>query len=95
MDTNKLTKLRTIGYTIPATCETCVYSDLSPDGWGYCGVHEYTHGKHNEDTSFLSVHRMGSCTEHQLDDAKVATLGLHAFHEFLPQPGDPNSETTG
>ncbi len=83
MDANKLKVLREIDYTIPKTCETCVHSDLAADGWGYCGEHTYEHEKHSEDSSFLSVHRTGSCNKHELDENKVAVLGLHAFKEFL------------
>jgi len=83
MDANKLKVLRGIGYKIPKTCETCVHSDLSADGWGYCGAHEYQHLKHSEDTSFLSIHRTGSCSQHELDENKLATLGLHTFKEFV------------
>jgi len=83
MDANKLKVLREINYTIPKTCETCVHSDLSDDGWGYCGAHEYKHLKHSELTSFLSIHRGGSCKQYAFSENKVAVLGLHAFKEFI------------
>ena len=83
MDANKLKILREINYSIPKTCETCAHSDLSADGWGYCGAHEYHHIKHSEEVSFLSIHRTGSCGQYELDENKVAILGLHAFKEFL------------
>jgi len=83
MDANKLKVLREIGYTIQPSCETCSNSDLSSDGWGYCGVHTYEHLKHNEDSSFASVHRLGTCSKWERDEKKIALLGLHAFHEFM------------
>jgi len=83
MDANKLKVLREIDYKIPTTCETCAASDIGADGWGVCGVHEYKHLKHSELTSFLSVHRSGCCNKHELDENKVAVLGLHAFKEFI------------
>lgn len=82
MDANKLKVLQNIGFRINPNCETCAHSDLSDDGWGYCGAHEYEHEKHSEEKSFLSVHRMGWCSQWELDQAKLATLGLHAFKEF-------------
>jgi len=82
MDANKLKVLQEIGYRINPSCETCSHSDLSVDGWGYCGAHEYQHQKHSEESSFLSIHRMGWCTEWEIDKTKLATLGLHAFKEF-------------
>jgi len=82
MDANKLKVLQEIGFRINPSCETCTHSDLSADGWGYCGAHEYQHQKHSEGSSFLSIHRMGWCQEWELDKTKLATLGLHAFKEF-------------
>jgi hypothetical protein len=82
MDANKLKVLQDIRYRINPTCETCAHSDLSADGWGYCGAHEYQHLKHSEETSPLSVHRLGWCARWELDDARLAALGLGAFREF-------------
>lgn len=79
MDANKRKVLQEIGYQIRPSCETCVHSDLSEDGWGYCGAHEYQHLKHSEETRFLSVHRLGWCAEWKVDANKTAALGLHAF----------------
>lgn len=84
MDANKLKVLRTIDYTIHPSCETCLNSDLSKDGWGYCNVHTYSHLKHSEETSRLSIHRSGSCKDWEREEYKVAVLGLNAFREFLP-----------
>jgi len=84
VDANKLKVLQEIGYSIRQHCGICVHSDLSPDGWGYCNVHTYQHLKHAEETSRLSIHRTGSCDRFEVDENKVATLGLHAFKEFLP-----------
>ena len=82
MDANKLKVLQDIRYRINPNCETCALSDLAADGWGYCGAHEYQHLKHSEETSFLSVHRMGYCAQWELDADKLAALGLLAFKEF-------------
>ncbi len=84
MDSNKLNVLRQIDYKIHPHCGICQHSDLSPDGWGYCSVHEYQHLKHNASASRLSIHATGSCSSFALDHGKAATLGLHAFAEFLP-----------
>lgn len=86
MDANKRNKLLGIEYKIAPSCETCLHADISSDGWGYCGAHEYQHEKHNEISSLLSVHRLGSCHYHEWNDTKIAELGLHAFHEFLDKP---------
>lgn len=83
MDTNKLKVLREIGYRINPNCENCLHSDLKPDGWGYCNQHTYQHLKHNEETSRLSIHRTGWCLSWGLCEEKLATLGLHAFREFV------------
>jgi len=83
MDANKLTVLRDLNYTIKPSCETCAHSDLSKDGWGYCNVHTYQHLKHSEEVSRLSIHRSGSCARWELDENKLAMLGLHAFREFV------------
>ncbi len=83
MDANKLIVLRDIQYTIHPHCGVCAWSDLSADGWGYCDAHEYAHKKHSEARSRLSIHRVGSCPDFELDEQKLATLGLHAFREFV------------
>jgi hypothetical protein len=95
MDTNKLKVLQEIGYNVPPHCGICTHADLSADGWGYCNKHTYTHVKHSEAESRLSIHRMGTCwPKHdlsptpivfELDHEKVAAMGLHAFAEFLPR----------
>jgi hypothetical protein len=84
MDANKLTVLREINYTIPPHCGICEFSDLSPDGWGYCYQHAYVHEKHSGGQQPLSINAVGSCSTFKVDQAKVAALGLHAFAEFLP-----------
>ena len=97
MDANKLKVLQEIGYNVPPHCGICVHADLSADGWGYCNKHTYTHAKHSEGESRLSINRSGTCwttrmAEHlkatpvvfELDHEKVAAMGLHAFAEFLP-----------
>jgi len=100
VDANKLKVLQAIDYKIQPHCGICVHADLSPDGWGYCNTHTYSHLKHSEGESRLSVHRAGSCEPilldkesgdvlvrgFELDHGKVGALGLHAFAEFLPNP---------
>ena len=83
MDQNKLIKLRTINYSVRATCETCKHSNLSKDGWGVCKLHTYSHLKHNEKESQLSIVRHGSCKEHVTDANKLQSIGLHGFMEFV------------
>ena len=84
MDANKLEVLRAIGYRIQPHCGICVHAELSADGWGTCEAHTYSHLKHSEARSHLSIHSTGSCSSFEIDHAKVAILGLHAFAEFLP-----------
>lgn len=84
MDANKLVVLRDINYKVQPHCGICVHADLSMDGWGYCNLHTYQHGKHSEHTSRLSIHRAGSCGSFELDQVATSRLGLHAFAEFLP-----------
>lgn len=83
MDANKLKVLQEINYTISPSCETCLHSDLSKDGWGYCQAHTYQHLKHTGESASLSIHRSGSCPLWAPDENKVAALGLHAFRDFL------------
>jgi len=95
MDANKLKVLQEIGYNVPPHCGICVHADLSADGWGYCNKHTYSHAKHSEEESRLSIHRTGTCWPKrdlspkeivfELDHQKVAAMGLHAFAEFLPE----------
>lgn len=63
MDENKRAKMDEVGYKIQATCGSCVFANLSADGYGTCEVHEYFHGKHQE-TRKLSIHRSGVCPRH-------------------------------
>jgi hypothetical protein len=93
MDANKLKVLREIDFAIAPHCGVYTHADLSSDGWGYCNRHSYQHLKHNEEISRLSVHQMGSCPHFELDHGKAATLGLHAFAEFLPTPGCSEAES--
>lgn len=83
MDANKLKVLREVGYKVRQSCETCIHSDLSPDGWGYCNKHRYEHLKHSEKQSRLSIHRSGCCTSYQKNEISLALLALHAFSEFV------------
>jgi hypothetical protein len=83
MDANKLKVLREIDYKIAPHCGICRHSDLSSDGWGYCGLHKYEHLKHSEETSRLSINRTGSCSGFERDDTNIAILGLHGFEEFI------------
>ena len=83
MDANKLKVLQEIGYKINPSCETCAHSNLGVRGtWGTCDRHTYQHLKHSEETSQLSTHRLGWCPQWAVDEAKIATLGLHGFREF-------------
>lgn len=85
MDANKLRALRGLGYEIRRCCEFCRHADLSPDGWGKCGLHAYSHLKHAEDRRQLSIHRSGSCSAWERDEGRVAAL--RAYGEFLA-PGE-------
>jgi len=85
MDANKLKVLQEIGYKITSHCGICESSDLSADGWGYCNVNTYQHLKHSEETSRLSIHRMGSCGRFKLNGLKLTVLGLGTFREFVDE----------
>lgn len=84
MDSNKLTVLKEIGYTINPSCGMCkhgVFRDIKDD-FGACLARTYDHLKHTGPARQLSVHRAGSCGDkYETDPAKAAKLG--AWAEFV------------
>lgn len=62
MDTNKLKKLKEIGYVIPQTCDTCLHANIKPgQDFGECGLISFRHLKHTTDVRDLSIYRGGNC----------------------------------
>lgn len=86
MDQNKLKVLQEINYSIRSTCKTCSYSDLSADGWGYCNLHKYSHKKHVESVSRLSINQFGHCSKYERSTMRTGILNLHAFTQFFEDP---------
>lgn len=75
MDSNKLNKLKDIKYRIQDCCGTCVYANLSPDGWGTCMKHIYKHQKHSGEERQVSIHQYGVCVDFKLvDDSAYESL---------------------
>ncbi len=83
MDKNKLQVLRDIDYQVKNTCRTCKHSEMSQDGWGYCNLHKYSHLKHTEAVSRLSINQFGYCSSYEKSDFKAQLISLGAFEEFF------------
>jgi len=70
MDANKARKLVKISYRVRPCCGLCVNAVLSPDGWGTCRKHTYSHEKHSESLRQLSITQYGLCDDYQMDEMK-------------------------
>lgn len=81
MDANKLNVLREIEYNMKACC-FCVHGNFSSNevAFGTCGLHVYSHMKHNDDIRELSIHRSGHCVDFVVDEMKLGQI--HGFAEF-------------
>jgi hypothetical protein len=65
MDTNKLNKLKEVGYRLQDCCATCVHSlfdiGIQYSDFGTCKIHEYEHQKHSDQKRKLSINKYGKC----------------------------------
>lgn len=86
-DANKFEVLRDMGYEIKGSCSLCVSSNFPTRDplslYGTCKANKYEHLKHHNPAGGreVSIHRMGSCPQFELDLALSARLG--AFMEFV------------
>lgn len=79
-DVNKFKKLREIGYRIPKLCVYCTHSYFGEQAlWGTCGLHRYTHKKHDNPDGGrgVSIHVTGTCESgFQVNPRKAGKFAL-------------------
>lgn len=77
MDKNKLKVLQDIKYQVNKSCALCSFGqfDNPNDDWGTCSNNLYQHEKHTDKDRYLSIHKVGSCGDFQLNDEKAGKLG--------------------
>lgn len=84
-DVNKFDKLRAMDYNICNCCSLCANSNFPVYGshYGTCKANKYEHLKHDNPAGGreVSIHRLGSCPQFELDPALSARLG--SFMEFI------------
>lgn len=73
MDSNKLQKLKEIGYELQKSCTLCTHSIFhGGKDLGACKRFTYKHLKHTDSKRDLSIHRSGMCNG--MDDARIWIL---------------------
>lgn len=85
MDENKRKMLKEINYEVHKACGLCEHFVLAKEGqmFGSCARFGYSHLKHTEDISRLSVTAFGSCP--QWIPSQRRQTRLHGFVEFIKE----------